>query len=133
MSDVLQLSFPPKALNPNNRKNNPWPYRNAAKKYREECHWLALLAKRKGLTVPEGPCDVFVTFYPPDRRKRDKDNMSAAFKPGQDGIAEAFGVDDFNFNTIPNVADVVKGGRVDVFFRPKRKDGDNFKYIGEVK
>ena len=39
-----------------------------------------------------------VTFHPPDARRRDLDNAVAAFKAGQDGLADAWGVDDSAFH-----------------------------------
>ncbi len=38
-------------------------------------------------------------FYPPDRRKRDDDNLIRCMKPYRDGIADALGVDDHCFRT----------------------------------
>lgn len=35
-----------------------------------------------------------VEFFPPDNRPRDKDNMIAAFKAGQDGLADAWKIND---------------------------------------
>jgi crossover junction endodeoxyribonuclease RusA len=37
---------------------------------------------------------VNLTFVPPDKRRRDADNMLAAMKSGLDGLADALGVDD---------------------------------------
>ncbi len=53
------------------------------------------------------------TFYPPDRRRRDQDNYSAAMKAYQDGVADALGVDDSCFQmAAPEWGDVVRGGKV---------------------
>lgn len=60
-----------------------------------------------------GTIHVWLTFVPPDRRKRDDDNMIAAFKPGRDGMADALGVDDSRFRLHIEVADRV-GGMVEV-------------------
>lgn len=41
-----------------------------------------------------GPLAVLMTFYPPDRRRRDDDNAIGSFKSYRDGIADAIKVDD---------------------------------------
>jgi crossover junction endodeoxyribonuclease RusA len=38
--------------------------------------------------------EVRVSFYPPDRRPRDTDNMIASCKSFFDGISQAIGIDD---------------------------------------
>lgn len=54
-----------------------------------------------------------IMFHPPNRQSRDKDNLIARFKAGQDGLAEAMGVDDAEFNDVPrDIGEVVKGGAV---------------------
>lgn len=50
---------------------------------------LAAAAKGKLLTV---------TFNPPDKRQRDRDNMIASVKAYQDGIADALGANDHTFS-----------------------------------
>jgi len=65
--------------------------------------------------VPEGRALLAIEFLPPDRRKRDDDNMLAAFKAGRDGLADALGIDDNRFVTQLSVSDeTVKGGAVRV-------------------
>lgn len=53
-----------------------------------------------------------IEFCPPDRRRRDDDNMLAAFKVGRDGVADALGVDDNKFATSFEVCDPVADGAV---------------------
>ena len=48
-----------------------------------------------------------LTFYPPDRRHRDDDNMLAAMKAGRDGLADALGVNDHKFKTSIEVAEEI--------------------------
>ena len=47
-----------------------------------------------------------ITFFTPDARKRDLDNLLAAMKPALDGMAQAIGVDDALFR--PLLIDKVK-------------------------
>lgn len=96
------LPWPDKALSPNARIH--WAQRaKAVKAYRQAC-WA--LTKEAGLTIDwEGYIYLWLTFYPPDRRARDDDNLIASFKGGRDGMAQALGVDDKRFRLYPWVAD----------------------------
>ena len=105
---ALDLPFPPSILNPNARPH--WsPKATAKKKYRRDCYYLAKQVKPD---FKEDKIYLEITFHPPDKRKRDKDNMIGAFKAGQDGIADAWNVDDCRFSTSYNIGDVVKYGKV---------------------
>ena len=53
-----------------------------------------------------------ITFFTPDNRKRDLDNLLAAMKPALDGMARAIGVDDALFR--PLLIDKVKAERRDL-------------------
>jgi Holliday junction resolvase RusA-like endonuclease len=44
-----------------------------------------------------GPVALTITFVQPDRRARDRDNLLAALKPSLDGLADALGVNDAQF------------------------------------
>jgi hypothetical protein len=57
-----------------------------------------------------------ITFYPPDHRHRDDDNMVGSFKSYRDGIADALGVNDRRFRPRYVFADPEKPGRVEVSF-----------------
>jgi len=52
---------------------------------------------------------VKITFYPPDKRHRDADNMIASMKAGFDGVADALKVDDKLFRPTFVFSDEVKG------------------------
>lgn len=102
----VNLLWPPKELSPNARVH--WSKRSkAAKKYRADCCYTVKAAKPGAL--PEGPLHLWLTFFPPDKRHRDDDNMIAAFKAGRDGIADALGVDDKRFICHPMVSDQTGG------------------------
>lgn len=109
----LYLPWPPKELSPNARLHFMKVAR-VKKSYRSTCRVLALAVGAKAL-APLGRLHVELTFYPPDRRHRDQDNMLAAMKSGLDGLADAIGLDDRNFKTTFQVADQTSiGGRVKV-------------------
>lgn len=92
------LPWPPTQLNPNKRVHWSVKAKHAAR-YREQCAWLAKEAKLR-VDWP-GDIHVWVDFFPPDKRRRDDDNLVAAFKAGRDGLADALGVEDSRFRTHP--------------------------------
>ena len=85
------------------------------KRYRADCGWIAKLDK------PPISFEFDVKFFPPDKRKRDFDNMIASFKAGQDGLADAWGVDDslFKMHYDPKVGEPVKHGMIVITQRNK--------------
>ena len=98
----LSLPWPPKELSPN--YSGHWaPQASAKKKYRFAVRMLALQERWE---IPEeGPIYLEVEFYPPDRRPRDKDNMVGAFKAGQDGLADAWKVNDNRMTCTYKISD----------------------------
>lgn len=110
MTDLI-LPWPPAACSPNARGH--WSKKSkAAKRYRADCHLLTLLAKIKR---PEGEVLLVLEFVPPDKRKRDDDNLVAMFKSGRDGLADALGIDDSIFATQVRISkETTKGGAVRV-------------------
>jgi crossover junction endodeoxyribonuclease RusA len=103
----LTLPWPPKALNPNFKSKHWGPKASATKKYRFAVKMLATQVK---WDIPEeGPIYLEVEFYPPDRRPRDKDNMSSAFKAGQDGLADAWKINDKRIDPTYKVSDQILG------------------------
>lgn len=56
---------------------------------------------------------VELTFYPPCKRNRDRDNLLAAMKSGLDGLADAMNVNDRRFVPIVRLKDEI-GGMVKV-------------------
>ncbi|MBD1554692.1 endodeoxyribonuclease RusA [Pseudomonas typographi] len=108
---MLELPWPPAACSPNARSH--WRKKaNAARKYRADCHLLALQAK---IAVPTGETLLILEFVPPDKRRRDDDNLVAMFKAGRDGLADALGIDDNLFAIQIRVSkETTKGGAVRV-------------------
>lgn len=72
-----------------------------------------MAAKAAKVAVP-ADARLVVTFYPPDNRRRDTDNMLASIKVGLDGIAAASGVDDRGWTFDLRRGHVVRGGLVTV-------------------
>src|SRR3546814_5360792 len=82
----------------------PWPYRSLSPNAR--LHWRRVaevkkLAKRDAFYATKAErnqkidamaVSARVTFFPPDRRARDIDNMIASMKASFDGISDAIGI-----------------------------------------
>ena len=94
MNNSIFLPFPPKELSPNARLH--WAAKAKVKKaYREACFYEAKLQAVKSMR--NELLKVHIVFFPPDKRKRDWDNMLAAAKSGLDGLADAIKVDDYQW------------------------------------
>lgn len=106
---MMELSWPPKILNPNNEKQARWFHgakASAKKKHKAECALIASTMK---------PTDSFeVIMHPPCKRRRDIQNIIAAMKWGIDGIAEQWGIDDskMKIHWPTEFAEPVKGGKI---------------------
>lgn len=98
----LEVSFPPRKLNPNRAKGRHWGTLNGAKRaYHDEVFWSAKQALQRGdLELPTTQrIGLHLEFIPPagPGRLPDDDNTEAAFKSGRDGLALALGIDDNRF------------------------------------
>src|SRR3546814_13509232 len=91
MSNSFRLTWPDRDSHPNSRGH--WSKRAKANKaMRKAAYYLTLGAKIK---APEnGDIRVVLTFYPPDRRPRDRDNLLSNCKAYLDGNADALAVND---------------------------------------
>lgn len=92
MEQTIRIPYPSPKLNPNKTKGRHWSVVASARKAARHEAWG--LCKEAGLKPMTGPLSVSMTFYPPDRRRRDDDNAIGAFKAYRDGVADAIGVDD---------------------------------------
>ena len=50
--------------------------------------------KEANIKLSAAPIELMLVFFPPDASRRDLDNLYTSFKPTQDGIFEALGLDD---------------------------------------
>ncbi len=104
------MPWPDKALSPNSRGH--WAQRaKAAKKYRQDCFYLARIAW-VGVPSWDGPIHVHLAFLPPDNRIRDRDNLQASAKALLDGLADALGVNDSRFYVYSTLGLCRKGGAI---------------------
>ena len=112
---VVTLGWPSPLLSPNSRKH--WSVKaKATKAARSE----AFYATRVVTTIKPNwkAAALSVTFNPPDKRRRDRDNLQASLKAHFDGIADALGINDSLFVPTYAFGPVVKGGAVRVEIRP---------------
>lgn len=106
MSNTVILPWPPKELSPNAKLH--WAKKaKFTKGYRHTAWALALEAK---VTCnKDEKVEMEITFYPPDKRHRDYDNMVASIKAGLDGLADALQVNDRLFRPTFKFSDEIKG------------------------
>jgi len=119
----LILPWPSADLSPNARGH--WGKRMRATR---EARGLAFIMARKcgwnvSLSKPwqqdDAPISLHIDVFPPDRRRRDDDNMSARFKAYRDGIADALGINDSRFRESLFLHDHPKpGGQIRVRIQP---------------
>lgn len=114
---MIKVFFPwhPKELSPNARVH--WAAKaRAAKKYKTDCAWTLVEHK---VGKQEGNCArLKFSFYPPDNRRRDLDNLFASSKPLIDAISDAIGIDDSKFSFSFVKWEPTKGGKVVVEIKP---------------
>jgi len=106
----VELSWPAKELSPNARVHFH-AKAGAAKAARSEAYWLTKHVDMRPAN-DDGEIVLAIVFHPPDKRKRDLDNMLAASKNYLDGIADAMAVNDQRFAFTIRRAEPCKGGRV---------------------
>lgn len=104
---MISLPFPPAKLSPNSRCH--WAQKaRAFKAYKFQC--FAVLSQHRPALW--GRDSFELRFLPPDRHRRDIDNMLAAAKALLDAVSEVCGVDDSKFNLKIAKGEPVKGGSV---------------------
>jgi len=111
---TLTLPWPPKPIHSNWSAHWRAKYR-ATKSYRGDA-W----AEAKIANIPRWPNAILTfTYHPPDKRRRDCQNIPHALKAAIDGISDAMGCDDIGFRVrYPEAfGDVVKGGAIVVVIK----------------
>lgn len=120
MGIIVNLPWPDSRLSPNARVH--WAVLSGLKKKaRADAAKAVYDALQRGLRETRlsiagtGPIHLTVLFYPPDKRRRDADNLIASMKASFDGIADALGVDDHRFRGAYDIVpEPEKPGRVEV-------------------
>jgi crossover junction endodeoxyribonuclease RusA len=98
---TINLPFPDPRLNPNASKGQHWAATSKLRKIARETAFV--LTRQSGAPYISGnkaDFEMVITFFQPDKRKRDRDNLLSAAKPQLDGVADAIGIDDSQFNPV---------------------------------
>jgi len=109
MIGPIELPWPAKPLSPNTRQH--WSVRSKSVKSARVGAFYTVRSACK-TTQPWERVSVSMTFCPPDKRRRDRDNLIASMKAATDGIADALGVDDSKFEITYSISSPIKGGAV---------------------
>lgn len=113
----VTLPWPSTDLSPNARVH--WARKaKAVRSARAEAYLLAKQELREPATFQDPV--VHLTFCPPDRRRRDWDNMLAGLKSHLDGLSDALGIDDSLFSLELARGEPCKGGAVRVRVQDRR-------------
>lgn len=96
---MIRIAWPVATLSPNSRANR-FAVMTAKKKARESAFYSTKASK---LDASNWVGDISVTYimHPRTARTWDDDNFIAAMKSARDGIAQALGVNDKRFRTMP--------------------------------
>ncbi len=92
MNNIVSLPWPHPCLSPNSTKDRRGKT-GIRRRYIQSCWALTL-----GACINRDLTHLDITFHPPDKRRRDLDNMLASIKYGLDGVAKALGVDDYEWS-----------------------------------
>lgn len=115
---IITLPWPDKRLSPNARLH--WRKKVGPKQSAKiAAGWATVATKglhetRQRLQADDSPIPMTITFYPPDRRHRDDDNMIGSLKAARDAVAEALGVNDRRFRPEYRFAEPMKPGCVEI-------------------
>lgn len=108
---IIHLPWPAKELWANRRTH--WAAEAHAKAAARKVAWA--LCKEAGVPRGTGAALRF-SYHPPDKRRRDAQNLPATLKAQIDGIADAIGCDDSKFQCMfpPKFSGVMRDGAIAV-------------------
>lgn len=108
----ITLPFPDRRLSPNTRYH--WRARQEPKRTAREMACFTALQLAQEMSAPlTGELRVAYRIHPPDRRRRDQDNIIASLKSAIDGVCQALAINDSQFKeTVITWGEPVKGGQV---------------------
>lgn len=110
MIEIL-LPWPDRALSPN-AKTTHWRSKQAAKVSVREA--AKILTLKTGQTIESNAkLEMTLIMRPPDKRRRDADNVLASMKVAIDSVCKTLGADDWQIKRVTlEWGDVVTGGQV---------------------
>jgi crossover junction endodeoxyribonuclease RusA len=115
----LTLPWPDTRLSPNSRVHRTIKAA-AVMVARNDAYYIT---KEADQPLPDGDLQMTVVWYPPDKRKRDDDNVLASLKPYRDGIFRAYDADDSRVKrTIIERGWIVKNGAIEITIERRVED-----------
>ncbi len=114
----IRFPFPDSRLSPNKRVHRI--YLTRVREYARQIGFLIAKDARWSFSGKK-PLELKITICPPDRRKRDDDNIYSSFKSYRDGIFKALELDDSLVSRT-----VLERGKVE-------KDGALYVTLSEIK
>jgi crossover junction endodeoxyribonuclease RusA len=114
---LVRLPWPSSALASNARGH--WAIKAKAAKDARKTAWA--LSLEQGVNRPMPDAEIVLSYYPPNNRRRDAQNMPHSLKAYIDGISDAMGCDDHKFRVkYPSEFDkVTKGGAILAHIKPR--------------
>jgi crossover junction endodeoxyribonuclease RusA len=113
---VLDLPFPAKVLWPNGRGH--WAAKARATKSARRMAWTLALEALSGAKPDWQKVSLSWVIHPKTANRLDDDGPPAALKAFRDGIADALGIDDANFQASYAISGPIRGGLVSVTITP---------------
>lgn len=107
----IELPWPDSRLSPNQKQKTHWGVIKPLKKSQRDYAYV-MTKSQMVLKWPQKELLLDIEFYPPDKRKRDLDNMLGSIKSAIDGIADATKIDDYNYSYQIKRCQPVEGGKV---------------------
>ena len=117
---LFTLPYPTSRLNPNRANGRAWYTKQAAKQAARDEAVCAFLELTRGeeMSIGAPPFEAVITMYPPDKRRRDLDNLYSSVKCQQDILCSLLHIDDADIQRVTLVKGAVKrGGAVTVEIR----------------
>lgn len=93
LTHIVTLDWPSQKSSMNSREH--WTKRAASQKSQK--YIAAILCRHLPRCEHAEDIPVIIIFYPPDKRRRDADNLLSSIKTSLDAIALKMGVDDSKF------------------------------------
>lgn len=111
MTISVTLPWFDKALKRNGTQAH-WAKKARAIKAARQTAWALTLEALKGRKVDWQAVKLHWVFHPKTANLPDSDNMEAQAKHYRDGIGDALGIDDANFQATREIGPPIKGGAV---------------------
>lgn len=95
---AVRLPYPARLLSPNTHVH--WRAKDSSRAEAKEAAYWETYRTAGEWTPPPGLLALTVYIHPPDKRKRDLDNILSSLKPSIDGMCCALGIDDSRFAAV---------------------------------